>query len=430
VLEQRTSELSWGARFAIAMAMALSRRPELLILDDVFYTRDALSTDQWMTHLRRLQHDSGLGLLVLCRSATNYAPLKPVRIVRLQAKQNLRSPSATALNRLAAPDTGRPTAKRTMLRVEHLTVLLSRSRRWLSKPETVVALQGLSFDLRRGELLGLFGASPSGKTALALTLARLLEPTLGRVSLRSHPSRSTDEPRRPLVLCPEDGAGSLDPRFTAGELLDEALEVADAGGTPARAPAADDPKELALAAVGLDGAMLSRRPDEMSLGEAQLVSLARALLLDPAVLILDCALSALELPHRERLVSLLRDKCRTFDVSTLWLSHDIRELSRVADRVGVMYAGHLVEFGAAKDVFAGRHHPYTRMLLEAQERSVHKLQLVLEGGNPDLSKLPSGCTYHPRCPRAEPGRCDTEEPELLPIAAGGDHSVACWHPHV
>lgn len=425
-LRQRVRELSHGARLATSLAVALSQRPQLLIIDDIFHSCDAQRTDQWLSVLRREQDERGLAVLVLCRSAESCAALLPTAVVSLPNRRPLAKPRPLqpvgwGMEAPAPPSyrTGKP-----LLQVRHLTTLRSRDMGWIAKPAPVFALQSVSLELERGEMLGIIGASPSGKSTLALTLARVLEPSFGQVSVRGRSERAEGSRAQRLVPCFEDARPSLDPRLTLGRQLREVIELGSKN-------AGEQELEVrALGAVGLEPDLLGRRPGELSQAEVQLAAFARALLLDPTVLILDNALSNVEASHRSELMTLLRDRCRARGLGALVVTHRLTSLASTFDRVGVMYAGHLVEIGPAEEVLSQRHHPYTRVLLDSQPHSKRRLQVIAEGAAPDLTRPPTGCVYHPRCPRAETGRCDVEAPELLPIGAGTGHQVACWHPHV
>lgn len=438
-LRQRVRELSHGARLSVSLAVALSQLgaktgadaeaspaaagAQLLIIDDIFHSCDALRTDQWLSLLRRRQEERGLAVLVMCRSAESCSALLPDQVVSLRNRRPLAQPRpfqpvGWGMDTPAAQDVrgGKP-----LLQVRHLTTLRSRDMGWIAKPAPVFALQSVSLELQRGEALGIVGASPSGKSTLALTLARIVEPSFGQVSVRT---RAEGPGPQRMVLCFEDARPSFDPRLTLGRQLRQALELRPKGA---------DGQELevrALAAVGLEPELLRRRPREVSQAEVQLTAFTRALLLDPSVLILDNALSNVEAEHRLRLLTLLRDRCRTRGLGALVVTHRLTSLALAFDRVGVMYAGHLVEIGPTEEVVSQRHHPYTRVLLDTQPHPERRLQMIAEGTSPDLTRPPGGCVYHPRCPNAEAGRCDVEAPDLLPIGAGTGHQVACWHPHV
>ncbi len=427
-LRQRVRELSHGARLAVSLALALSQRVQLLIIDDIFHACDALRLDQWLSTLRREQEARDLALLVLCRSAETCRALLPSAVLSLSNRRPLGKPRpfqpAGWGQDAPAPQSYR--GGKPLLQVRHLTTLRSRDMGWVAKPAPVFALQSVTLELERGEVLGVVGASPSGKSTLALTLARLVEPTFGQVSVRSRGERERGEASgaQRMLLCFEDARPSFDPRLTLGRHLSQVVELGLKG------TGEQELEVRALGAVGLEPELLRRRADQVSQAEVQLAAFSRALLLDPTVLILDNALSNVEARHRLELLALLRDRCRARGLGALVVTHRLASLGSAFDRVGVMYAGHLVEIGPAEEVVSQRHHPYTRVLLDSQPLPSRRLQMIAEGTTPDLTRPPMGCVYHPRCPNAEAGRCDVEAPDLLPIGAGTGHQVACWHPHV
>lgn len=425
-LRQRVRELSHGARLAVSLALALDRRAQLLIIDDIFDSCDALRIDQWLSVLRREQENRGLAVLVSCRTAESCAGLLPTQVVALPNRRPLGKPRpfqpvAWGIEATAAQNFRE---KKPLLQVRHLTTFRSRDMGWIAKPAPVFALQSVSLELQRGEVLGMIGASPSGKSTLALTLARIVEPSFGQVSVRSRAERNEGASAQRMVLCFEDARPSFDPRLTLGRQLSQAVELSPKGGGER------EMEVRALAAVGLEPELLRRRPDQISQSEVQLTAFTRALLLDPTILILDNALSNVEAAHRLELLALLRERCRARGLGALVVTHRLNALAQAFDRVAVMYAGHLVEIGPTAEVISQRHHPYTRVLIDSQPHSKRRLQVIAEGTAPDLTEPPTGCVYHPRCPNAEVGRCDVEAPELLPIGTSIGHRVACWHPHV
>ena len=421
LLPQRLGHLSRGTRLGIAVALTLSGRPSVLFIDNVFFLQDPLSTRQWLTHLRQLQRTQGLAVIALACTEADARALTPALTVRLGGPAGLNPPrvippsdAAARHHRAVAESVGKP-----LLRVEYVSSIRLRNVGWRSRPEAVVALDSLRLDLWRGELLALVGASPSGKTTLALILARILSPTLGRVALRTRGERQGSSR---LVLCFEDALGSFDPRLTIGQQLNEILQLAPEQHQTSSA-------EAALSSLGLETGLSERYPHQLSAGEVQLVALARALLLEPAVLVLDNALSAIERPYRDALLRQLRTDFARRHASILWLTHGVSSVAQHADRLGVLYRGRLVELGPSQEVRSSMRHPYTRALLDSHQRLRRTLQLVGESETSSQAAGLGGCVYFRRCPRAEVGHCDTEEPVLNPTTTNQAHLVACWHPH-
>jgi len=425
-LRQRVRELSQGARLAVSVGVALSRRPQLLIIDDIFHAGDAVRADQWWSEIAREQQERELAVLVLCRSAETCTALRPARVVSLNNSRPLGPLQPLRALGWGTEASTPPSVRggKPLLQVRHLTTVRSRDMGWVAKPAPVFALHSLDLSLERGEVVAIIGASPSGKSTLALTLARIIEPTFGQVSVRTRAEQRQGGAPHRMLLCFEDARQSFDPRLSFGQHLKDVLALR---------PAHAEEREMevrVLGAVGLEPDLLQRRPSEVSRGEVQLMAFARVLLLDPALLILDNALSNVDLSHQTRLLATLRDRCHARGLGALIVTHGLGALEATSDRLGVMYAGHLVEIGPTREVVTQRHHPFTRVLLDTQPRQQRRLQVVAEGSAPDLTRPPPGCMFHPRCPNAEAGRCDVEAPDLLPIGSDSRHRVACFHPNV
>ena len=294
-----------------------------------------------------------------------------------------------------------------------------------ARPE-VRAVDDVSFTLARGETLGLVGETGSGKSTLGRLVLRLIEPSEGRIRFDgqevSSAARGALRALRPkMQMVFQDPYGSLDPRMTAGQIVAEPLT---AHGI-ARAEAAERARAL-LSSVGLRPAMAARYPHEFSGGQRQRVGIARAIALDPALVVLDEPVSALDVSIQSQILNLLDDLQRQFGLSYFFISHDLRVVEHVADRVAVMYLGRIVEEAPTAVLYATPRHPYTQALLAAvpvPDPARPAPVVVLEGGVPNPIDPPSGCHVHPRCPLVQ-DRCRTEMP---PLVAGPDgHRVRCW----
>jgi oligopeptide/dipeptide ABC transporter ATP-binding protein len=290
----------------------------------------------------------------------------------------------------------------------------------------VQAVDGVSLAVRRGETLGLVGESGCGKSTLGRTLVRLLEPTAGEVTFDGQPvfrlkGQALRALRRRMQFIFQDPAASLDPRMTAEAIVAEGL-VIHRIGTPAERRA--KVREL-LEQVGLAVAHLRRYPHEFSGGQRQRLGIARALALGPELVICDEPVSALDVSVQAQVVNLLLDLQRRYGLTYLFIAHDLRLVHHVSDRVAVMYLGRIVELADRDALYRDPLHPYTQALLAAVprlERGATRLRLVVEGEPPSPIAPPSGCRFHPRCPKRL-DRCEREDPALRP--AGGGRMVAC-----
>jgi peptide/nickel transport system ATP-binding protein len=290
---------------------------------------------------------------------------------------------------------------------------------------TVRAVDGVSFRLAPGEVMALVGESGCGKTTLARAIVQLEPPTAGRILLDGQATTGRAarlERAHRIQMVFQDPFGSLNPRLTAGTIIAEPLVIHRRGDRRDRAQ-----KVAALAqAVGLDPAQLGRRPRAFSGGQRQRIAIARALALDPALLILDEPLSALDVSVQAQVIQLLLALRERRGLTYLFISHDLAVVEAIATRVAVMYAGRIVEEAARDALFDGPRHPYTRLLL-ASIPQLGPGKRTHGATTPEPAReTPSwtGCAFAPRCPRAE-DRCRTETPDLAPIAGAPGRLAAC-----
>ena len=299
---------------------------------------------------------------------------------------------------------------------------------FLSRPDGVVkAVDGVSFDVRRGETLGLVGESGSGKTTTGRAVLRLIEPTAGSVRFDGKEVTAMDREalrafRRRAQVIFQDPFGSLNPRLTVGAAIREVLRVHDlAGGSGARRVA-----EL-LEMVGLHPSHATRYPHEFSGGQRQRVGIARALAVEPEFIVCDEPVSALDVSVQAQVVNLLQRLQAELGLAYLFIAHDLGVVEHVSDRVAVMYLGRIVETADADTLVAGPRHPYTRALLSAvpvPEPGRRRERIVLSGDIPSPVAPPPGCPFHPRCPHpAKDVECTRRVPPLEPKAPG--HLAAC-----
>jgi oligopeptide/dipeptide ABC transporter ATP-binding protein len=297
--------------------------------------------------------------------------------------------------------------------------------------QVVHAVDGVSFALARGEMLGLVGESGSGKSTVANCVLRLTEPTAGAIRLNgadiTHLSRRQMRPlRRELHMVFQDPYSSLNPRMTCGDIVGEPVRLHKI----ARGRAVEARVDEIFDAVGLRRELRYRYPHELSGGQRQRVGLARSLILRPSVLVADEPVSALDVSVQAAILNLLRDLQRDMGFSCLFITHDLATVEFLCDRVAVMYLGEIVETASRRELFRDPQHPYTQALLSAAvvpDPAVQRArrQIVLEGDPPSPLEPPSGCRFHTRCPLHDRSAPDSDEvrPELRAYAR--DHLVAC-----
>ena len=297
----------------------------------------------------------------------------------------------------------------------------------------VKAVDGVSFTVKRGETLGVVGESGCGKSTMARCIMRLIEPTAGRIEFEGREitglSRHELRPlRRELMMVFQDPYASLNARKRVGAIVGEGLEVHGLG-TPAEIK--KRVQEL-LDIVGLNPEHYNRFPHEFSGGQRQRIGVARALAVNPKLIVCDEPVSALDVSVQAQILNLLKDLQKEFGLTYIFIAHDLNVVRHISDRVLVMYLGHVVELASRDALYHRPQHPYTGALLSAvpvpnPELARSRQQILLEGDVPSPLNPPSGCWFHPRCPRAHLGVCDVREPEL--VSGGSDqHQVACHYP--
>jgi len=293
----------------------------------------------------------------------------------------------------------------------------------------VKAVDGVSFTIGRGETLGLVGESGCGKSTLGRTLIRLEDPTAGTVWLEGADLARLSGAelfriRRDVQMIFQDPYSSLNPRMSVGEIVREPLAVHRVG---TKAEQRDRVQDL-LETVGLSSDMMRRYPHEFSGGQRQRVGLARALSLEPKLVVADEPVSALDVSVQSQVLNLMARLQRERDLAYLFISHDLSVVEHVSHRIAIMYLGRIVETGTSEAIFHRPAHPYTRALVEAIPRPDPRrrhLRVPLEGEAPSPVSPPSGCPFHPRCPFAV-AACTETTPTLEPVSAGtGGHRAAC-----
>lgn len=283
------------------------------------------------------------------------------------------------------------------------------------KTGEVRAVDGVSFSIPRGETFGLVGESGSGKTTLGKTMLHLHEPTAGAVEVAGQrldklSSSELRKYRRHMQIVFQDPTSSLNPRKRVRQIITEPMRIHDIGTKDERLDRAEELLDI----VGLPGEYLHRYPNALSGGQKQRVGIARAVAVNPDFVVLDEPTSALDVSVQARIVDLFEDLQTQFDLTYLFITHDLSLVRNIADWIGVMYLGQLVEVGPTRSVFRNPQHPYTRALLsaiptidEADER-IKPGEIILEGEVPDPREKPSGCGFRSRCPHEFPACADRE----------------------
>ncbi len=292
---------------------------------------------------------------------------------------------------------------------------------------TVHAVDGVSFTVGVGETLGLVGESGCGKSTVARSILRLVEPTRGSIRLNgldiTHLGKAALRPhRRSMQIIFQDPFASLNPRMTAGDIVGEPLSV---HGLAAGSKKRERVAEL-FDQVGLRADQMQNYPHQFSGGQRQRICIARALSLGPSLIVCDEPVSALDVSIQAQVINLLIDLQRKHDFSYLFIAHDLAVVAHISHRVAVMYLGRIVEIAEKKELFANPRHPYTQALLASvpvANPKTKRLKALVDGDVPSPINPPSGCAFHTRC-RYVMDRCKTETPGLVDI--GGQHRVACF----
>ena len=295
--------------------------------------------------------------------------------------------------------------------------------------DKVHAVDGVSFELATGETLGLVGESGCGKSTTGRCILRLIEPTSGEVWFegKNVTTAGKEELRalaRDMQIIFQDPYASLNPRMTVSAIIGEALTIHKLTKT---AREYDERIVSLLETVGLSGDHMRRYPHEFSGGQRQRIGIARALAVSPKLIVCDEAVSALDVSIQAQVINLLEDLRAQFNLTYIFIAHDLSVVEHISHRVAVMYLGRIVEIANARDLYIDPKHPYTEALLSAvpiPDPSIKRKRIPLQGDVPSPIHPPPGCHFHTRCPIAQKGLCDVEKPQLKQTAASG-HWVAC-----
>ena len=319
----------------------------------------------------------------------------------------------------------------TILKVENLTKYFESHGGAFSRSKSVVkAVDGVSFEVKRGETVGLVGESGCGKTTVGRTITRLYDPTSGTIDfngtdISTLKGNALKDIRSSMQMIFQDPYSSLNPKQTVGKIIEASFKIHNIepeGGTNAAI------KEL-LARVGLNPEHVNRFPHEFSGGQRQRIGIARAIALRPQLIVCDEPVSALDVSIQAQVVNLLDDLQTEFGMSYLFIAHDLSVVQHISDRVVVMYLGKIMEVATTEELFANPRHPYTKALLSAvpipdPDIERKRDRIILQGDLPSPANPPSGCVFRTRCWKATE-KCATDVPELLTI---GSRQFACHYP--
>jgi oligopeptide/dipeptide ABC transporter ATP-binding protein len=328
----------------------------------------------------------------------------------------------------ASPIAGRRAGERLILRVRDLVTRFDvRSGIFSRVTRRIHAVEHVSFDLYQGETLSLVGESGCGKTTTGRSLVRLAPVQSGLIefegqTLRVGDRRALRQLRRQMQFVFQDPFASLNPRMRVGDCIKEPMLIQGL----ADGVAADRKVSQLMERVGLDPATASRWPHEFSGGQRQRIGIARALAVQPRLIVCDEAVSALDVSIQAQVINLLQDLQEQLGLTYVFIAHDLSVVEHASNRVAVMYLGRIVEMADARDLYARPRHPYTESLLSAvpvPDPTVKRHRIVLQGDVPSPINPPMGCHFHTRCPIAQKGLCDRERPELKSVGDG--HVVAC-----
>lgn len=442
IMKRYPFELSGGQQQRIVLAIALACEPTLLIADEPTTALDVTVQRQILERLRRIARETHTSVLLVSHDLGVVAALADRILVMQDGKivesgtteEIFREPKVAYTKKLVATAKSKQKRSRTkadgsnpqLLSAEHLSFQYKRIHMW--KREAVEAVCDVSFSLRKGECYGVVGESGSGKTTLARILTGIITPSEGKIFYQGEQWKSLQEgrskaQRQKIQMVFQNCAKALDPKQTIKEALMEPLEIRGDGGRKAW-----EARVLKmLQKVGLDASVCEKYPGELSGGQQQRIGIARALILEPELLVLDEPVSALDVTVQEQILQLLGKLQEEQDLTYFFISHDLNVVRRICDRIGVLYGGNLVESGRAEEVYKEPWHPYTKELmlstLDPDPKKMRRKRTALQSvGTSDPEERSVGCPYAKRCGYTMEC-CKHEKPELYQFE---DREVACF----
>ncbi len=324
-----------------------------------------------------------------------------------------------------------------LVKVEDMAVYFPISKGLIRKKKIfdIKAVDGVSFNIRKGETLGLVGESGCGKTTTGRAILQLERPTAGHVYFEDVDLTQAEEKtirpmRRRMQMIFQDPFGSLNPRMPVGEIIGEPIKIHNLTGS--KSEYRDQVHDL-MRIVGLNPGAMDWYPHEFSGGQRQRVGVARALSVKPKFIVCDEPVSALDVSIQAQIINLLEELQEEFDLTYLFIAHDLAVVRHISDRIAVMYLGNIVEIATRHDLYRNPLHPYTRALLSAvpipdPEVEAEREHILLKGEVPSPFNPPPGCKFHPRCQEADTSICTKEMPELIKLE-GEEHWVGCHKAH-
>lgn len=321
----------------------------------------------------------------------------------------------------------------TLLEVQNLKKYFPIKKGLLSKTVGhVKAVDDVSFKINKGETLGLVGESGCGKTTIGRTILRLIEPTGGKVIFQGQDVTEMDAKelkklRKDMQIIFQDPYSSLNPRMTVGGMLTEILKFHEL----AEGAEAEKRVLYLLEKVGLSKLHARRYPHEFSGGQRQRIGIARALSVEPKFIVCDEPVSALDVSIQSQVINLLQDLQKELGLTYLFISHDLSVVEHISDRVAVMYLGQIVEIADCNSLYADTKHPYSQALLSAvpiPDPKKKRNRIILTGDVPSPANVPTGCYFHPRCPKIIKGECEHIHPILAPLNQTSHHVKCLLYP--